>query len=423
MLSLILSIFIKLMLINLYYSTDFDVHRNWMRLTQESIQEWYYDKQSIWTLDYPPLFAYLEYILGKIALLFQIDINSINQPLIIYQRITVIVTEVLYYFSLNQKSTFTKNLLVLMPFGALLIDNIHFQYNGFMYGLLLFSCNRYKKQDYLKASIIFSILLCFKHIYLYVVPAFAFYLLKNCKFTQIIKIGIQCIGIVFVIFLPFINHIPQILSRLFPFQRGLVHAYWAQNFWSIYCTIDKVIGKLLGINKANTASGIVQETVFNILPNINAIHTLILISIFCILVWKQNNIYQMATISSLIFFNFGFHVHEKAIMIPIILQLSYGKSPLLTFMASYINGISLMPLIPVDQYHIVASIFFIYHIIYCVEYELKFNKYQKLYLLVGIPILFSIQIQNYTPLLLHSVYGALFNQYWLYQLNKKQKEF
>jgi alpha-1,3-glucosyltransferase len=138
--------------------------------------------------------------------------------------------------------------------GLLIIDHIHFQYNGCMYGILIASLVLARHHSGLLSSgLLFASLLCMKHIYAYLAPAYFVYLLRTyclsprsifrIQFLNCVKLGLGILGILGVAFGPFAvkGQIPQILSRLFPFSRGLCHAYWAPNVWAVYSFMDRVL--------------------------------------------------------------------------------------------------------------------------------------------------------------------------------------
>lgn len=153
------------------------------------------------------------------------------------------------------------SLSILLSPGLLIIDHIHFQYNGFLYGILILSIVLARRQSTLLYSgILFAALLCLKHIYLYLSLAYFVYLLRaycldpksvfRPRFGNIIKLGVGVVAVFAVAFGPFAywGQLGQLKERLFPFSRGLCHAYWAPNVWAMYSFVDRVLilGKFLG---------------------------------------------------------------------------------------------------------------------------------------------------------------------------------
>ncbi|PHH76351.1 hypothetical protein CDD80_1592 [Ophiocordyceps camponoti-rufipedis] len=299
----------KILLFPAYKSTDFEVHRNWLAVTHSlPISEWYFDETSPWTLDYPPLFAYWEWLLAHAAALS----------------------------------------IFLSP-GLLIIDHIHFQYNGFLYGFLVLSLVLARRRStLLHSAVVFAALLCFKHIYLYLAPAYFVFLLRTyClsarsiwrpEFLNCVKLA-AAVSAVFAASLgPFalMGQLPQLLRRLFPFSRGLCHAYWAPNVWALYSLADRLMIRLaprLGLSLKTEAlqsvtRGLVGDSSFAVLPDVTPRTCFILTLLFQappllrMLVRQTRPTWEdlvgAVTLCGYASFLFGWHVHEKAILLVVI---------------------------------------------------------------------------------------------------------
>eukprot|EP01032_Pedospumella_encystans_P016506 gene16506-18833_t len=373
---------VKLLLLPSYHSTDFEVHRNWLAITHSlPISQWYFEDTSEWTLDYPPFFAYFEFALAQVAkfvdpAMLQVDnLNHNSATTILFMRGSVIATDAVlvlaaYMFvsaaNMPASAKLSVFLMIVFNAGLLLVDHIHFQYNGILMGLLILCVYCAVTERYSLLALTFSVLVLMKHLFVPLAPIFGIYLLTRfcvgkssttnssfsfARFAKLVSIAVLALAAAFGPFVMQSNpteQLTQIFSRLFPFGRGLVHAYWAPNVWALYCGLDKIlyfaIKKLNhpGLNVYlkstggakdafsvlhNSASGIVGDFAFNVLPSVSAGVCLLLM--FCTLLPAMCVVYRTPTpkvlvhalvYASLCSFMVGYHVHEKAIIIPLLLQ-------------------------------------------------------------------------------------------------------
>jgi alpha-1,3-glucosyltransferase len=161
----------------------------------------------------------------------------------------------------------------------------------------------------------------------------------------------------------------QLASRLFPFQRGLCHAYWAPNVWALYNVLDKVAlvgikrlgkGKLGGwIRNENTGGmtgGLVQEASHAVLPPITpmvcAVLQLLAMAPVLVKMWRwptAAGFGRAVCYCMMCSFMLGYHVHEKHILQVLIpLSLVACDSPSdarLYLLLSWVAHFSLFPLL------------------------------------------------------------------------------
>lgn len=402
----LLAFFFKILLIPSYHSTDFEVHRHWLALTHSlPLSQWYLDETSPWTLDYPPFFAHFEHFLSFFANLVDPIIVDLHKGLnfnansvIVFQRLSVIVSEsVLIYgvYLLGRKCGFKQRVLmwvlVVWSPGLVIVDHVHFQYNGFLLGILLVSIAALEDGNDLLGGFVFAVLLCFKHLFAVAAPVYFVYLLRHyCRggvfkgFGRLVMMGTVVAAVFVAAYGPFVYYgqIQQVFRRMFPFGRGLCHAYWAPNFWVFYIILDKVLAFLLvklGFDiKAPTASftgGLVGDSSpFAVLPMVTPLATFILVLLAmspCLYkAWKNPQprmITRWVAYAYLCGFLFGWHVHEKAslhFVIPLaIVAVQSMADAKHYYLMSIVSCYSLFPLLYEVQEYPLKVLLLTFHVI------------------------------------------------------------
>ncbi|KAF7814805.1 putative dolichyl pyrophosphate Glc1Man9GlcNAc2 alpha-1,3-glucosyltransferase [Senna tora] len=398
---------VKVLVFPSYRSTDFEVHRNWLALTHSlPLSQWYFDETSPWTLDYPPFFAYFERFLSIFAHLvdpkivhLQEGLNYSSNTVIYFQRATVILSDLCLLFGVYRM---TKNLdsrrqkliwsLVIWSPMLFIVDHMHFQYNGFLIGILLISLSYLEEGRDVLGGLVFAVLLCFKHLFAVAAPVYFIYLLKHyCwggmlkGFSRLLIMGAVVTAVFAAAFGPFIylGQIDQIARRMFPFGRGLCHAYWAPNFWVFYIIFDKGLAfmlRKLGFRiptpKASFTAGLVgNSSPFSVLPQVtpSVTFTLVLLALSPCLIkaWKrpqQQMITRWIAYAYTCGFLFGWHVHEKA-SLHFVIPLAFVAGKTMDdakhyFLLSIVSCFSLFPLLFESQeYPIKVTLLLLYSIL------------------------------------------------------------
>eukprot|EP00434_Breviolum_minutum_P022783 symbB.v1.2.020099.t1/scaffold1638.1/size107986/4 len=204
-------------------------------------------------------------------------------------------------------------------------------------GILLLSIACLETGRTYLGALLFCLLLCMKHIFLYVSPVFFVYLLRfhcHLKFRPfkldlgaLLRLAFVVLGTFIACLLPIfwtgkpLETLLQLLRRLFPFGRGLTHAYWAPNAWAFYNTLDRVLAKVLRVSGGGSTAGFAEvyesAVLWTVPPKATFVLTLLA---YCPLLWKiwqakdRHGLAIYVTLGSAIAFTFGWHVHEKAIL-------------------------------------------------------------------------------------------------------------
>ncbi|XP_028301150.1 dolichyl pyrophosphate Man9GlcNAc2 alpha-1,3-glucosyltransferase [Gouania willdenowi] len=388
---------------------DYEAQRHWQEVTINlPPHQWYFNTTdndlNYWGLDYPPLTAYHSWICAYIAKLINPEWVELHKSRgfesaahKLFMRSTVLVADMLiclpavviyclYLVEGSSKKKVSTLLCFLLYPGTILIDYGHFQYNAVSLGLALWGIVALALGWDASGSLAFTLAVSYKQMELYHSLPFFFYLFGKC-----IKMGLMGRGLLLLVkvaatvlltfalcWWPFLSdpsQAVQVLRRVFPVARGLFEDKVA-NAW---CSLNTVI-KIKSILSAD--SQLYLSFFCTLMAVLPSSIKLLMRPTF----WH----FKMSLVnSSLAFFLFSYHVHEKSILLaalPVCLLLN--ELPLVAIWFLHTSTFSMLPLLVKDGLlmpYVVTSLAFLYFSIYllsaldhCSEDELRLGAYHKL---------------------------------------------
>ncbi|KAK4535560.1 hypothetical protein CDCA_CDCA05G1585 [Cyanidium caldarium] len=504
----------KVLLWRAPYSTDFGVHWHWKRqLAVQPLRQWYTEGTGAPFLDYPPWFGYWEAAWGRVARTLRIEwrpggaLTAAPAAVVAFQRATVLLGDSALLWGtwrLLQQSQFDDPprlawhaVSVWAHPGLLLVDHVHFQYNGMVIGVLLAALadwgalwQRRRSRDRKRprgratagragrAAMLYAAAVCLKHTTaLGVAPAVAAMALSVGAWRQP-EVWLGGGAVLASALLPFWvsgraagmparSFWAALLHRLVPLgERGLLHAYWAPNAYALLAAADKLLAALLRLAArrcptgptctalqawwmraplARNTAGLVETGGggFRLLPPVTPRLSLLLT--LCSTApaasallrrpppastarRTRDRLWLLAVAQcSLGYFLFGWHMHEKALLLPSILtSLACGADHPVSVLLNAACIYAMFPLIGEPSMRLLRTVLLLTYVLWVwpaaapppppsSRQRLRLRLLLRLYVAVGLPLLELTQSAvpwsrlglPFAPLLLTSTYTAL----------------
>lgn len=319
---------------------DYEAHRHWMEVTTSlPPSEWYTYDVEYWGLDYPPLMAYIEWVLGMVSRVYEpasvaLDASRGYETVThkAFMRATVVAMDAVACISVLPKTS-----AALMSPAPILVDHGHFQYNCLPLGLTLWMA-RMISQRPVAAALCFCLALNSKQTALYYAPAVFFeFLARSRRIVDVVKVGIVVIAVFTVVWAPLALQgcALQALRRCFPVERGIFEDKVA-NFWYAAQVLLRARDRYEAADLVKAAAGLTALAAFPV-PIARC--------------WRRadddEGFLISLHLSSLAFFLFSYHVHEKAILVPLapLLLIQGGRLAMYRDIFSFAAAVSISPLL------------------------------------------------------------------------------